>query len=213
VKILKEDKSYTASTLSLPDLADRSETEKFLYRIYRGSYSADDLLLKPELVKAFEELSEKVQLNIVTNSAPANVKRVIDKEAPEIAGFVMIFGRAQKFAIDPAWDLVDMELEIPGFPRSILLRRHAYYNILEQIMGQGKIAFVAGDIFELDLALIHALKKQDQRYSDVLLFLTQTVFSREFAEYEEAYFRKGNQSGRFLVGGLREIPQVLKTLK
>lgn len=98
---------------------------------------------------------------IVTNSdthAVASKVAALDREAPGVAWLTSrVRGQARKFDVDDAWTGAPEELAVPGLDRPVLLRRHAYYDILREILAIAGAAFadlvVIGDIFELDLAL------------------------------------------------------------
>ena len=72
-----------------------------------------------------------------------------------------VFGRAQKYIVDPEFDLVPESLSLPGLNRPVLLRRRHYFEVLNQLRKQAGIpwskVWVFGDIFELDLSLPIAL--------------------------------------------------------
>lgn len=72
-----------------------------------------------------------------------------------------VFGRAQKYIVDPEFDLVPESLTLPGLNRPVLLRRRHYFEVLNQLREQAGISWsqvwVFGDIFELDLSLPIAL--------------------------------------------------------
>jgi hypothetical protein len=102
---------------------------------------------------------------IVTNSdthAVAGKVATLDAQSPGVAWLMpRVRGHARKFDVDDAWTGTDAELTLPGMVRPVLLRRHAYYEILKAILDDAGATFadlvVIGDIFELDLALPLAL--------------------------------------------------------
>jgi hypothetical protein len=72
-----------------------------------------------------------------------------------------VHGRARKYVVDPGWDAIPEALELPGLSRPVLLRRRAYFEVIDQLRGwvgaSWEDTVVIGDIFELDLALPLAL--------------------------------------------------------
>ncbi len=102
---------------------------------------------------------------IVTNSdthAVAGKVAALDHVTPGVAWLTSrVRGMARKFDVDDAWTGVAAELAVPGLDRPVLLRRHAYFEILQAVLSDAGGAWtdltVIGDIFELDLALPLAL--------------------------------------------------------
>jgi hypothetical protein len=102
---------------------------------------------------------------IVTNSdthAVAGKIAALDRESPGVAWLTSrVRGHARKFDVDDSWAEADAELAMPGLDRPVLLRRRAYFDILQTILDAAGATFadlvVIGDIFELDLALPLAL--------------------------------------------------------
>ena len=72
-----------------------------------------------------------------------------------------VFGRAQKYIVDPSFDLVPESLSLPGLNRPVLLRRKHYFEVLDRLRQEAQVewsqVWVFGDIFELDLSLPIAL--------------------------------------------------------
>ena len=102
---------------------------------------------------------------IVTNSdthAVAGKIAALDHVTPGVAWLTSrVRGMARKFDVDDAWTGAAAELAVPGLDRPVLLRRHAYFEILQAVLDEAGAAWtdltVVGDIFELDLALPLAL--------------------------------------------------------
>ena len=102
---------------------------------------------------------------IVTNSdthAVAGKVALLDRDVPGVAWLTSrVRGYARKFDVDDTWHGAPETLEVPGLDRPVLLRRHAYYSILKQVLDEASATFadliVVGDIFELDLAMPLAL--------------------------------------------------------
>jgi phosphoglycolate phosphatase-like HAD superfamily hydrolase len=102
---------------------------------------------------------------IVTNSdthAVAGKIAALDREVTGVGWLTSrVRGHARKFDVDDAWTDAPGELAVPGLERPVLLRRHAYHEILHELLAGVGASFadlvVIGDIFELDLALPLAL--------------------------------------------------------
>ncbi len=102
---------------------------------------------------------------IVTNSdthAVAGKVEALDRACPGVAPLAArVKGGAKKFDVVDDWDGVAHDLVVPGLDRPVLLRRHAYYDILAALVADAGATFfdlvVVGDIFELDLAMPLAL--------------------------------------------------------
>lgn len=98
---------------------------------------------------------------IVTNSdthAVAGKVAALDRSVSGVAWLTSrVRGMARKFDVDDAWTGAEAELAVPGLDRPVLLRRHAYHDILKTILDAAGATFadlvVIGDIFELDLAM------------------------------------------------------------
>jgi hypothetical protein len=131
---------------------------------------------------------------IVTNSdthAVAGKVAALDRESPGVAWLTSrVRGHARKFDVDDTWAAADAELALPGLVRPVLLRRHAYYEILKAILDDAGATFqdlvVVGDIFELDLALPLALGAR-----------IGLVTSARTPAYERAYVA-GHPRGRII---------------
>lgn len=151
---------------------DRTGRGRLLDRLYREHYPKCHTVFQPnapELMAA----TDVDATYVVTNSDTAQVRRKIARlgESSVCATVCQrlldedrIRGDARKYVIDPAWDLVPESLAIPGIKRPVLLRRRAYYEVLDAIRlahdAEWEDLFVAGDIGELDLALPLALGAQ-----------------------------------------------------
>lgn len=98
---------------------------------------------------------------IVTNSDTHHVAGKVMSLATGFPGVQplaeRVRGMARKFDVDDRWEGVAAELPLPGLDRPVLLRRHAYHDILAALLRDHGATWsdlvVVGDIFELDLAM------------------------------------------------------------
>ena len=138
---------------------------------------------------------------IVTNSdthAVAGKVAALDRDAPGVAWLTSrVRGFARKFDVDDTWSGAASELSIPGLERAVLLRRRAYYEILNDVIAEADSSWeelvVVGDIFELDLAMPLALGAR-----------VGLVVSSHTPAYERA-FVSAHPRGR-VIEHLSEIP-------
>ena len=103
---------------------------------------------------------------VVTNSHTEPVQgkiRLLDQaEGGGVAWLLPhVHGRARKYVLDEGFTDVPEALTLPGLPRPVLLRRRAYFDVLDGLRREAGLDWadvrVAGDIFELDLSLPVAL--------------------------------------------------------
>lgn len=120
------------------------------------------------LISAGHLSGEAGELYVVTNSHTEAVRDKIsqleegraenDLAGPSLSPLIeRVFGRAQKYIVDPSFDLVPESLSLPGLDRPVLLRRRHYYEVLDELRLKAGLewsqVWVFGDIFELDLSL------------------------------------------------------------
>ncbi len=125
-----------------------------------------------ELISQGHLSGEAGELFVVTNSHTEAVQHKIaqlesqrqqaDLGDPSLTPLIeRVFGRAQKYIVDPSFDLVPESLSLPGLDRPVLLRRKHYFEVLNRLREQAGVpwsqVWVFGDIFELDLSLPIAL--------------------------------------------------------
>ena len=125
-----------------------------------------------ELINRGHLSGDSGELFVVTNSHTEAVQTKIaklednrqqaDQNKPSLTPLIeRVFGRAQKYIVDPSFDLVPESLSLPGLDRPVLLRRRHYFEVLNRLREQAGIpwsqVWVFGDIFELDLSLPIAL--------------------------------------------------------
>jgi hypothetical protein len=138
---------------------------------------------------------------IVTNSDTHHVAgkvTALAKEHPGVESLAArVRGMARKFDVTDAWDGVAAELPLPGLDRPVLLRRHAYHDILAALLQDHGSTWsdlvVVGDIFELDLAMPLALGAR-----------VGLVASSRTPAYERAYVESHPRAR--IINDLAEIP-------
>ena len=178
----------------LKDLDLRSE---LLDVIYRRNYHHTRPVLRPEAREVIEALvGLGLPVFVVTNASTQAVEKKLAHCAPAVAERLRVFGDARKFdlreprAPDPRFDALASELEVPGLSRGVQLRRGAYFEAFARIWeltgAQPSETLVAGDIFELDLAMPLALGCH-----------VQLVTRADTPSYEQAFLR-----GRAPQGGV-----------
>jgi len=153
--------------------ADDRERSTLLNHTYAAAYEFTETAFRPEAAEVLRGLCELgVPVTVVTNSTTSVVRKKLVQLVPELmAGerpAIGLFGEARKFLTVPASGETDPRFaglaegtSAPGLRRPVLLRRGIYFDVLRQIWAQSgggpSETLVAGDIFELDLALPAAL--------------------------------------------------------
>jgi phosphoglycolate phosphatase-like HAD superfamily hydrolase len=143
------------------DLALRSE---ILTALFRRAYRETRAAFRPEAGRVLETLLGRgLAVHVVTNAPAGVVAEKLAGLVPPGLGRVHIQGDACKFLIGPSarpderFAGLPTEKRLPGLGRPALLRRGRYFDALLRIWdetGAGpESTLVAGDIFELDLAL------------------------------------------------------------
>jgi hypothetical protein len=112
-----------------------------------------------------------------------------------------VHGRAQKYVIDDSFDLVPERLSLPGLSRPVLLRRRAYFEVLDGLRTKAGASWadvlVVGDIFELDLSLPLALGAR------------VGLVVNDFTPAYERAFVEGHERGT-LVTSLSRVPELAR---
>lgn len=112
-----------------------------------------------------------------------------------------VFGRAQKYIVDPSFDLVSESLSLPNLNRPVLLRRKHYFEVLDDLRKTANVSWsqvwVFGDIFELDLSL------------PIALGATVGVMANQFTPQWELDYLESHPRGHIL----NHLSDVLKLLK
>jgi FMN phosphatase YigB (HAD superfamily) len=143
--------------------------------LYRTSYQHTRTAFRPHAKEVLAQVLQKgLPVYVVSNAETGTVQKklrtlgvpVEDAGQEPPRGAVRLFGDARKFAVeatptpDAAWNALPESIDL-GIGRPIWVQRGNYYRVLREIWRQtGKTpaeTFVAGDIYELDLALPQAL--------------------------------------------------------
>ncbi|MFL5345677.1 MAG: HAD family hydrolase [Hyalangium sp.] len=151
---------------ALPDPAERHEA---LQTLYREAYKLTGTAFKPEAKEVLEALlATGLPVWVVTNAHTDLVEAKLDRLAPKGRERLKVKGDARKYIIDEAqpadarFSALPETISFNGLlPRPVYLRRGRYYEALREIWSQTgtgpESTLVAGDIYELDLALPSAL--------------------------------------------------------
>jgi phosphoglycolate phosphatase-like HAD superfamily hydrolase len=146
--------------------AARSETVQGLYR---EAYTHSATAFKPEAKEVLEALlATGLPVTVVTNAHTDLVEKKLDQLAPKGRERLRVSGDARKFLLDPPdvpdarFDAVPETQVLQGvLRRPIYLRRGRYFQALKHVWDttgtRPEQTLVAGDIYELDLALPAAL--------------------------------------------------------
>ncbi len=149
-------------------LREPEERRSLLQRLYAECYLASETVFRSDARAVVEALlASPLHVAVVTNSSPHAVSRKLDTLAPRGREQLKVFGDAEKYVVTPAepsdarFDALPETVAAPGLDRPVYLRRGRYYETLRALweaVGTGpERTLVAGDIYELDLALPAAL--------------------------------------------------------
>ncbi|HLL04352.1 MAG TPA: HAD family hydrolase [Myxococcaceae bacterium] len=150
-------------------LTEPSERHETLQTLYREAYKLTGMAFKPEAKEVLEALlATGLPIWVVTNAHTDLVDAKLTKLAPRGRERLKVKGDARKYLIEDPQPTDARFAALPesmGFegllPRPVYLRRGKYYEALRDIWHQTgtgpEATLVAGDIYELDLALPAAL--------------------------------------------------------
>jgi phosphoglycolate phosphatase-like HAD superfamily hydrolase len=149
-------------------MTDKAERAGLLDRLYREAYAQVGMAFKPEAKEVLEALLDTgLPVHVVTNAHTATVEAKLTKLAPRGRERLRVSGDARKFLIEPpatpdaVFAAVPETVRAEALVRPIHLRRGYYYEALRRIWNETdtspETTLVAGDIFELDLAMPAAL--------------------------------------------------------
>lgn len=157
---------------------------------FAESYPSTGNVLREGADDYVDYLRKTYDLVIVTNSSKAKVEAKLRLAFPD-QDFTVV-GNARKMLVDEEWEGVPVSIQPEGFPRPVFLRRSNYGQVLSDLGGNTGIAGVAGDIFELDLALPGHMG-------------LKTFFLSEHAsDYEKSFYSGGIKNKANNLNGLTE---------
>jgi phosphoglycolate phosphatase-like HAD superfamily hydrolase len=144
------------------------ERRALLSELYAECYPSSLEVFRPGAREVLERLlASEVTVVVVTNSATAAVTRKIAQlladslVRPEVRGDARKAELREPSEPDSPFQRLPEEQRIEGLARPIYLRRGAYYGVLREIWRESATTpertLVVGDIYELDLAMPHAL--------------------------------------------------------
>jgi phosphoglycolate phosphatase-like HAD superfamily hydrolase len=148
---------------------DPSERHEVLQTLYREAYKLTGMAFKPEAKDVLEALlATGLPIWVVTNAHTDLVDAKLTKLAPKGRERLKVKGDARKYIIEDAQPADARFAALPEsisfgglLPRPVYLRRGRYYEALRDIWNltgtTPEATLVAGDIYELDLALPAAL--------------------------------------------------------
>jgi hypothetical protein len=143
---------------------DGNARTDLLQKLYHRNYPKADTVFRSDAKRVVEALlASGIPTFVVTNSATDDVQRKIDKLAPNGRERLTVHGNAKKFFVvdpqpnDARFEALPPTMAVEGLERPIYVRRGCYYEVLRGIWEKTGLSpertLVAGDIFELDLAL------------------------------------------------------------
>ena len=149
-------------------LADAEARNDVVQTLYREAYTHSATAFKPEAKEVLEALLDTgLPVHVVTNAHTDMVEAKLTKLAPRGRERLRVSGDARKFLIEPAttpdavFGALPETTHADALVRPIYLRRGRYYDALRRIWNETdtspETTLVAGDIFELDLAMPAAL--------------------------------------------------------
>ncbi|HEX8701768.1 MAG TPA: HAD family hydrolase [Myxococcaceae bacterium] len=148
---------------------DPSERHEVQQTLYREAYKLTGMAFKSEAKEVLEALLDTgLPIWVVTNAHTDLVDAKLTKLAPRGRERLKVKGDAKKYLIeepqpsDARFAALPESIQFEGLlPRPVYLRRGKYYEALRDIWAQTgtgpESTLVAGDIYELDLALPAAL--------------------------------------------------------
>ncbi|GEL74842.1 HAD family hydrolase [Myxococcus virescens] len=148
---------------------DEARRSDVVQKLYREAYAHSATAFKPEAKEVLEALvATGLPVTVVTNAHTDLVEKKLDQLAPKGREKLTVSGDARKFLLDPP-DAADARFSaVPEtqtldgvLRRPVYLRRGRYFEALKRVWESTgttpEQTLVAGDIYELDLALPAAL--------------------------------------------------------
>jgi phosphoglycolate phosphatase-like HAD superfamily hydrolase len=149
-------------------LMNPSDRERVLDGLlYKYNYQKTVDAFRPGVTACLQALIDApmfVVTNSHTDAVQGKIRRLEETRAlggdqgPSLSPLVdRVYGRAQKYILDPEMEEVSESIHLQGLERPILLRRRHYFEVLDRLRAEAGCAWsdvwVFGDIFELDLCL------------------------------------------------------------
>jgi FMN phosphatase YigB (HAD superfamily) len=148
-------------------LMDHNTRQESTQPLFQSNYRRAEPAFRPDTQEALHALQEIVpHIFVVTNSETDAVTRRLQKLGNNVVAHVAVHGHARKFLIGNVSDVdfseVPETMEIQDLGRPIYLHRGHYLALLNSLWRTHHVlpqeTLVAGDIFEMDLALPAALQ-------------------------------------------------------
>lgn len=148
---------------------DEARRSDVVQKLYREAYAHSATAFKPEAKEVLEALvATGLPVTVVTNAHTDLVEKKLDQLAPKGREKLTVSGDARKFLLDPPdapdarFTAVPETQSLDGvLRRPVYLRRGRYFEALKRVWESTgttpEQTLVAGDIYELDLALPAAL--------------------------------------------------------
>jgi len=148
---------------------DEARRSDVVQKLYREAYAHSATAFKPEAKEVLEALvATGLPVTVVTNAHTDLVEKKLDQLAPKGREKLKVSGDARKFLLDPPdapdtrFTAVPETQTLDGvLRRPVYLRRGRYFEALKRVWETTgttpEETLVAGDIYELDLALPAAL--------------------------------------------------------
>lgn len=145
-------------------LPDPDERSRVLSEMYKRNYGKSRAVFRPEAKHVIETLIDTGKPTyVVSNSDTTAVRQKIARLDPRGRESLTVLGDARKYVIaepspgDETFDALPAKAWADDLERPIYVRRGHYYEVLREIWRdtgtRPEQTFLAGDIYELDLAM------------------------------------------------------------
>lgn len=132
----------------------RGTWNSLLSELYWESYPRAGTYYKDGAKNILLDLHNTGRFTFITNSDPDAVRKKLNillKDSGVDSHAISVVGNAKKWAIDVSWEELEETMQPSHFPHAVQLRRKEYAMTLRSL--PSPIGLVAGDIFEMDLAM------------------------------------------------------------